>query len=104
MGRVSSAADSGGRALAEAQIADFRDARRQARAALETSGLEGEVVVVDNSSADGSAALAEAAGAHVVLERERGYGSAYLAGLRAARGRYCVMADADDTYDLTRLG
>ncbi len=46
-----------------------------------------------------AAALAQAAGAHVVHEPERGYGSAYLAGLAAARGEYILMADADLTYD-----
>jgi len=71
---------------------------------IEATGLRGEVVVVDNASEDASRARAEEAGARVVLEPRRGYGSAYLAGLAAARGRYCVMADADDTYDLTRLG
>ena len=54
--------------------------------AMSASGIEGEVIVVDNGSDDGSGALAAAAGARVVLERERGYGSAYLAGFAAARG------------------
>jgi glycosyltransferase involved in cell wall biosynthesis len=76
----------------------------KALAGIEATGLRGEVVVVDNASEDASRARAEEAGARVVLEPRRGYGSAYLAGLAAARGRYCVMADADDTYDLTRLG
>ncbi len=56
-------------------------------------------VVADNGSSDGSAALAEAAGARVVYEPRRGYGSAYRAGFTAARGDYIVMADADLTYD-----
>jgi glycosyltransferase involved in cell wall biosynthesis len=66
-----------------------------ARAALARQGHEGEVLVVDNGSTDGSAELAEAAGARVVTEPRRGYGSAYLAGFAAARGDYIVMADAD---------
>jgi hypothetical protein len=70
-----------------------------ARAALAHQGHEGEVLVVDNGSTDGSAELAEAAGARVVTEPRRGYGSAYLAGFAAARGDYIVMADADLTYD-----
>jgi glycosyltransferase involved in cell wall biosynthesis len=70
-----------------------------ARAALEANGLTGEVIVADNASEDRSAELAAAAGARVVREPRRGYGSAYLAGLAAARGRYIVMADADLTYD-----
>jgi len=70
-----------------------------AKAALARQGHEGEVVVVDNGSTDGSAQLAAAAGAHVVSEPRRGYGSAYLAGFAAAQGDYIVMADADLTYD-----
>jgi glycosyltransferase involved in cell wall biosynthesis len=67
--------------------------------ALQDMGVEGEVVVADNDSEDDSAALAERAGARVVLERRRGYGSAYMAGFAASTGRYIVMADADLTYD-----
>jgi glycosyltransferase involved in cell wall biosynthesis len=67
--------------------------------ALATMGVQGEVVVADNDSEDDSARLAQLAGAHVVVERRRGYGSAYLAGFAASRGRYIVMADADLTYD-----
>jgi glycosyltransferase involved in cell wall biosynthesis len=70
-----------------------------ARETLERMGLDGEVLVVDNGSEDDSARLAAAAGARVVSEPRRGYGSAYLAGFAAARGRYIVMADADLTYD-----
>ena len=71
----------------------------KARAALAAAGLDGEVVVADNGSADGSPALAAAAGARVVSAPVRGYGAAYLAGLDAARGTYLVLGDADDTYD-----
>jgi glycosyltransferase involved in cell wall biosynthesis len=67
--------------------------------ALETMGVQGEVLVADNNSEDDSARLAELAGARVVVERRRGYGSAYLAGFAASKGRYIVMADADLTYD-----
>jgi hypothetical protein len=70
-----------------------------ARRALEAAGLDGEVIVVDNGSEDGSAELAAGAGATVVHEPRRGYGSAYLSGFAAARGDYIVMADADLTYD-----
>ncbi len=66
-------------------------------------GVPGEVVVADNNSEDDSARLAEAAGARVVVERRRGYGSAYLAGFAASRGRYIVMADADLTYDFEEI-
>jgi glycosyltransferase involved in cell wall biosynthesis len=74
-----------------------------ARDVLASSALDGEVLVVDNASEDDSAALAAAAGARVVSEPRRGYGSAYLAGFKAARGRYIVMADADLTYDFNEI-
>ena len=71
----------------------------RAREALDGQGWHGEVIVSDNGSEDGSAELAKAAGALVVYEPRRGYGSAYLAGFAAATGDYIVMADADLTYD-----
>jgi glycosyltransferase involved in cell wall biosynthesis len=70
---------------------------------LEENDLVGEVVVVDNGSTDGSGDLARAAGAVVVDEPRRGYGSAYLAGLAAAQGDYIVMVDADLTYDFREI-
>src|SRR6266540_757643 len=75
----------------------------RARAVLTESGLAGEVIVVDNGSGDGSGDLARAAGAVVVEEPRRGYGSAYLAGLDVARGEYIVMVDADLTYDFHEI-
>jgi glycosyltransferase involved in cell wall biosynthesis len=72
----------------------------RAREVMEREGIRGEVIVADNASDDRSAELAAAAGARVVHEPRRGYGSAYLAGFAAARGAYIVMADADLTYDL----
>jgi glycosyltransferase involved in cell wall biosynthesis len=75
----------------------------RAWAILEEHELRGEVIVVDNGSEDGSAALAAKAGAQVVDEPRRGYGSAYLAGFRAARGDYIVMIDADLTYDFREI-
>jgi glycosyltransferase involved in cell wall biosynthesis len=74
-----------------------------ARAVLDENQLDGEVIVVDNGSTDGSGDLARAAGARVVEERRRGYGSAYLAGLDAAAGDYIVMVDADLTYDFNEI-
>jgi glycosyltransferase involved in cell wall biosynthesis len=74
-----------------------------ARDVLAQNGLTGEVIVVDNGSTDGSGDLARAAGARVIEERRRGYGSAYLAGLAAARGDYVIMVDADLTYDFREI-
>jgi glycosyltransferase involved in cell wall biosynthesis len=59
-------------------------------------GVSGEVIVADNGSTDGSQALAAAAGARVVPVPQRGYGSALMGGILAARGRYVIMDDADD--------
>ncbi|HZV72973.1 MAG TPA: glycosyltransferase family 2 protein [Conexibacter sp.] len=74
-----------------------------AREVLDRNGIPGEVVVADNDSDDGSRELAEAAGARVVHEPRRGYGSAYLAGFGAARGEFIVMGDADLTYDFDEI-
>ncbi|WP_205598249.1 glycosyltransferase family 2 protein [Caulobacter sp. 17J65-9] len=76
---------------------------RKARRFLERAGVVGEVLVADNGSTDGSQALAEANGARVVQIGERGYGAALMGGVRAARGRYVIMGDADDSYDFERL-
>jgi glycosyltransferase involved in cell wall biosynthesis len=71
--------------------------------AMREAGISGEVVVADNASEDRSAELAILAGARVVAEPRRGYGSAYLAGFGAARGKYIVMGDADLTYDFNEI-
>jgi glycosyltransferase involved in cell wall biosynthesis len=70
---------------------------------LARDGIRGEVIVVDNGSDDRSAELARAAGARVIHEPRRGYGSAYLTGLAHAAGEFVVMADADLTYDFKEL-
>ena len=75
----------------------------KARRAMDEAGISGEVLVADNGSDDGSAELAADAGARVIHEPRRGYGSAYLAGFGAAMGEYIVMADADLTYDFEEI-
>jgi glycosyltransferase involved in cell wall biosynthesis len=75
----------------------------KARGYLERSGTQGEVLIVDNGSSDGSPQAAERAGARVVHERRRGYGSALRAGIQAARGQYVIMGDADESYDFSAL-
>ena len=76
---------------------------RNARAFLMERGVEGEVLVSDNGSDDDSRALAAAAGARVVRATVRGYGGALAGGIEAAKGRFIIMGDADDSYDLRRL-
>jgi hypothetical protein len=76
----------------------------KALASLERLGVRGEVLVSDNGSTDGSQNIASAHGARVVHAPIRGYGGALIAGIDAARGKYVIMADADDSYDLTNLG
>ena len=71
--------------------------------AMQTAAIDGEVIVSDNGSTDGSAEVARDAGARVVDEPRRGYGSAYLTGFAAARGTYIVMLDADLTYDFADI-
>lgn len=72
---------------------------RKAQATLREHGISGEIVVADNGSNDGSVEIAMRNGARVVHIAERGYGSALMGGIRAARGKYILMGDADDSYD-----
>jgi hypothetical protein len=76
----------------------------KAKAALEGLGVKGEIVVADNGSTDGSQDIARQHGARVIHAERRGYGSALQAGIDAARGKYIIMGDADDSYDFTNLG
>lgn len=72
---------------------------REAMDFLADAGVDGEVLVADNGSTDGSPELARACGARVVAVAERGYGNALRAGIAVARGRYVVMGDADCSYN-----
>jgi glycosyltransferase involved in cell wall biosynthesis len=72
---------------------------QKAQAALRQHGITGEVVVADNGSTDGSQQIAEQAGARVVHVTEKGYGAALRGGIEAARGKFIIMGDADDSYD-----
>jgi glycosyltransferase involved in cell wall biosynthesis len=76
---------------------------RKAMTAMRAHGIVGEVVVADNGSTDGSQAIAERVGARLVPVPARGYGNALMGGIAAARGRYIIMGDADDSYDFLEL-
>ena len=75
----------------------------KARQALDSLGIAGEVIVADNGSRDQSVQIAEELGARVVHVEERGYGAALMGGIEAAKGRFIIMGDADDSYDFTQL-
>ncbi len=76
---------------------------RKALEGIQAAGATGEVIIGDNGSTDNSRELAMAAGARVADAPERGYGSALLAGIAAARGKYIIMGDADDSYDFREI-
>ena len=71
----------------------------KARRALNEQKIAGEIIVADNGSTDGSLAIATKLGARLINVREKGYGSALMGGILAARGKYIIMGDADDSYD-----
>ena len=76
---------------------------KKALATMKRLGVEGEVIIADNGSTDGSQEIAANLGARVIPVRTRGYGSALRGGIAAARGQYVIMGDADDSYDFTGL-
>ncbi|MGW4214773.1 glycosyltransferase family 2 protein [Lentzea sp. NPDC004789] len=76
---------------------------RKAQGYLDRSGVGGEVLIADNGSTDGSQDIARELGAVVVDVTEKGYGNALMGGIRAARGTYVIMGDADDSYDFANL-
>jgi glycosyltransferase involved in cell wall biosynthesis len=75
----------------------------KAQQAMKQLAVDGEVIVADNGSADGSQEIARRLGARVIDVPVKGYGSALLSGIAAARSEFVVMADADDSYDLSDL-
>ncbi|MDQ3488773.1 MAG: glycosyltransferase family 2 protein [Acidobacteriota bacterium] len=76
---------------------------RKARLALNSAGIDGEIIVADNGSTDGSREIASELGARVIEVARRGYGEALRAGIAAARGPFILMGDADDSYDFAEL-
>lgn len=75
----------------------------KAKAFLEASGITGEILIADNGSTDGSVEIAERCGARVTHVPVKGYGAALIGGCKAARGKYVIMGDADDSYDFLNL-
>ncbi|NQT30046.1 MAG: glycosyltransferase family 2 protein [Candidatus Saganbacteria bacterium] len=76
---------------------------RSAKEGIKTTGLTGEIVVVDNGSNDKSVEIAKSLGAKVVYEPQKGYGNAYKKGFEEACGKYLIMGDSDNTYDFSKL-
>src|SRR3954471_18427477 len=83
---------------AETLVACIEKARR----GIESAGVNGEVLIADNGSTDGSIELAEKHGARVVRVAAKGYGNALRGGIEDARGRWIIMGDADDSYDFSQ--
>jgi glycosyltransferase involved in cell wall biosynthesis len=75
----------------------------KAQQALRQHQIRGEVVVADNGSTDNSPAIAERMGARVVRVENKGYGNALMGGIGAARGKFIIMGDADDSYDFLQI-
>lgn len=77
---------------------------QKALASISELGIDGEVLIADNGSDDGSQEIAQRCGARVIQAPLRGYGGALLAGIENAHGKYIIMGDADDSYDFSKLG
>src|ERR1039458_2353657 len=73
----------------------------KAKLGIQRAGVPGEILIADNGSTDGSQAIAEKLGARVVAVKEKGYGNALRGGIAAAKGKYILMGDADDSYDFS---
>lgn len=76
---------------------------RKARAFLADNHVDGEILVADNGSTDGSQEIAVREGARLLAVKEKGYGSALIGGCNAAKGKYVIMGDSDDSYDFLNL-
>jgi len=84
--------------------ATIADCVKKAQSALGVVGIEYEIIVADNGSTDRSVEISEGLGARIVTVEDRGYGACLRGGITAARGKYIIMGDADDTYDFSEIG